>query len=134
MGRIVPHPRSSRLVDGTRGEGDRPDVDVYALGTYDADEDRRVNAMVRALDWAVTNSFHVVTYSAPVTAGLVALLKSVDPLLTPSDCRRILMDASRAFTFEGRTAPRVPDALRAVEIARAGRTEAHLSVSQGSRY
>jgi subtilisin family serine protease len=202
-----------------------PDVDVYALGTYDADEDRRVDAMVRALDWAVANRLDVVTYSArafsagsrarldpavqravaagvvvvflhyphgdnllpsaigprsgdderepdvnifhydygvlfvepyaalmrgddargyrpflslsstaPVTAGLVALLKSVDPSLTPSDCRRILMDASRPFRFEGRTGARVPDALRAVEIARAARTGAQLAASHGSRY
>jgi hypothetical protein len=51
----------------------------------------------------------------------------------PSDCRRILMDASRPFTFEGRTGARVPDALRAVEIARAGRTGAQLAASNGSR-
>lgn len=189
-----------------------PDVEVFALGTYDSDEARRVDAMVQALDWAVAHGLDIVTYSAqgfspearkrldpaveravsagvvvvfihyphplnllpswigprtgdderepdlnilqydysvvfadryaalmrgedargyrpflsisataPVTAAMVALLKSLEPDLTPADCKRILQETSRPLTFEGRTGPRVPDAYRAVELVRAGR-------------
>ena len=186
-----------------------PDVEVYALGTYDSDEASRVRAMVQALEWAVAHELDAVTYSAgafspegrkvldpavenavangvtvifihyphplnlfpsgigprsgdderepdlnifhydystvfteryaafmrgedvggyrpflslsstaPVTAGLVALMKSLDPTLGPGDFKRILQDASRSYTFEGRTGERVPDARRALEIVR----------------
>lgn len=186
-----------------------PDVEVYALGTYDGDETSRVRAMAQALEWAVAHDLDAVTYSAgafspearkaldpavenavangvtvifihyphplnlfpsgigprsgdderepdlnifhydysvvfteryaalmrgddasgyrpflslsstaPVAAGMVALMKSLDPTLTPADCRRILQEASRSFTFQGRTGARVPDARRALEIVR----------------
>ena len=186
-----------------------PDVEVYALGTYDGDEASRVRAMVEALEWAVAHDLDAVTYSAgafspegrkvldpavdravasgvavvfihyphplnlfpsgigprsgdderepdlnifhydysivftepyaavmrgddasgyrpflslsstaPVTAGILALMKSLDPTLTPGDCKRILQEASHSFTYNGRTGARVPDARRALEIVR----------------
>ena len=167
-----------------------PEVDIFALGTYSSDEGERVDAMVRAIDWAIEHDLDVLTYSAaafspeararldpaveravrsgivisfihyphpdnllptwlgqstgddgreadlnilhydysvvfvdryrawmngdegadayrpflsassmaPVTAGLVAFLRSVDPALSPEDCKRILMQASRPMT------------------------------------
>jgi len=41
-----------------------PEVQIYALGTYSSDESVRVDAMVRAIDWAVANHLDVLTYSA----------------------------------------------------------------------
>lgn len=41
-----------------------PDVDIYALGTYSSDENAKVEAMVRAIDWAIENDLDVLTYSA----------------------------------------------------------------------
>jgi hypothetical protein len=41
-----------------------PDVEIYALGTYSSDESAKVDAMVRAIDWAVANHLDVLTYSA----------------------------------------------------------------------
>jgi hypothetical protein len=41
-----------------------PEVDIYALGTYSSDESAKVNAMVRAIDWAIENDLDVLTYSA----------------------------------------------------------------------
>jgi hypothetical protein len=184
-----------------------PEVEIYALGTYHPDEVLRVDAMVRALDWAIVHGLDAVTYSArafspvgrraldpavqkavaagvtvvfihyplaenlfpswigpragdderepdlnifhydygvvfvapyaalmrgedaggyrpflslsstaPVTAGLVALMKSLEPTLTPADCKRILQEASRPHTVEGRTGARVPDARKALEL------------------
>jgi hypothetical protein len=52
--------------------------------------------------------------TSPLTAGMVALMRSLDPSLTAEDCRRILVETSRPMEFEGRYAPRVPDAYAAL--------------------
>jgi hypothetical protein len=182
-----------------------PEVDIYALGTYSSDESAKVDAMVRAIDWAIENDLDVLTYSAarfsaenrprldeavdralahgiaftfihyphpgnilptwlgprsgdderepdvnilhydyqlifteryidwlergeesghrpylsisstsPVTAGFVAMLKSVRPELSPAEIKQVLMETSRPLTFEGRQAPRVVDAAAAL--------------------
>lgn len=41
-----------------------PAVEVYALGTYTSDEAAKVDAMIRAIDWAIENDLDVLTYSA----------------------------------------------------------------------
>lgn len=186
-----------------------PEVEIYALGTYMSDEPKTVDAMVRAIDWAITHDLDVLTYSArrfgpenrvrldkavdralaegivftfihyphpgnllpswlgprsgdderepdvnilhydysvvfteryadymrkgsesgyrpflsisstsPVTAGFVAMLRSVNPDLPPAELKRILMDTSREIEFEGMTSPRTVDiaaALRSLE-------------------
>jgi hypothetical protein len=182
-----------------------PEVEIYALGTYSSDESAKVDAMVRAIDWAIEHDLDVLTYSAarfspenrprldeavdralahgivftfihyphpgnllptwlgprsgdderepdlnilhydyqlifteryldwlergeesgyrpylsisstsPVTAGFVAMLKSVRPDLRPADVKRILIETSRPMSFEGREAPRVVDVAAAV--------------------
>lgn len=40
-----------------------PDCDVYALCTTDMDEDKQVDNMVKAIDWAIQNNIDVLTYS-----------------------------------------------------------------------
>jgi hypothetical protein len=182
-----------------------PAVEVFALGTYAEDEGERVEAMVKAIDWAVARELDAITYSArafspeartvldpaveraldagvsvvfihyphprnlyptwigprqgdaerepdlnifhydytvvftqryralmtgegdsrgyrpflsasssaPVTAAMVAFLKSLNPRLTPADCKSILMETSRPYTYEGLTGKRVPDAYQA---------------------
>ena len=186
-----------------------PDVEIYALGTYSSDETAKVDAMIRAIDWAIAHDLDVLTYSAarfsdenkprldaavdraldhgivttfihyphlgnllptwlgprsgdddrepdvnilhydyqlifteryldwlergresgywpylsmssasPVTAGFVAMLKSVQPGLQPADYKRILMETSRGMTFEGQVAPRVVDVAAALRSIR----------------
>lgn len=56
-----------------------------------------------------------------VTGGIVALMRSVNPRLTPDDCRRILVETSRPMSLEGKSAPHVLDAYAAVTRVR----EAH---------
>gem|GEM_PF-2470714 len=41
-----------------------PEAEVYALGTYSSDEGAKVEAMVRAIDWAIEHDLDVLTYSA----------------------------------------------------------------------
>lgn len=56
--------------------------------------------------------------TAPVAAGLVALVKSADPQASPSEIKRALMDTSRPLMVDGRTAQRVPDAYEAIQRVR----------------
>lgn len=41
-----------------------PEVAIYALGTYSSDEAVKVDAMIRAIDWAIDHDLDVLTYSA----------------------------------------------------------------------
>lgn len=41
-----------------------PEVEIYALGTYSSDETARVDAMIKAIDWAIERDLDVLTYSA----------------------------------------------------------------------
>jgi subtilisin family serine protease len=183
-----------------------PGVEVYALGTYSSDEEAKVDAMVRAIDWAIDNGLDVLTYSArrfspevrerldvavdrahangiatvfihyphpgnilptwlgpvsgddqrepdlnilqydysvvftkeyaewmeadsesgyrpflsisstsPVTAGAVAILKALEPELTPAEIRRLLMETSYKMEFEGMHSGRTMDIGAAVQ-------------------
>jgi hypothetical protein len=40
-----------------------PEVEIYALGTYSANEASKVDAMVRGINWAIEHDLHVLTYS-----------------------------------------------------------------------
>ena len=189
-----------------------PEVEIYALNTYSSDEADRVQAMVKAIDWAVAHDLDAITYSArafspearkildpavdraidagvvvvfihyphprnlfpswigpmtgdderepdlnifhydytvvfadrysafmngddemargyrpflslsataPVAAGFVAMLRSLDPTLTPARIREILMESSAPREVEARRGIRVPDVATAVERVRA---------------
>ncbi len=181
-----------------------PQAEVYALNTSSGHEAERVDAMVRAIDWAIAHRLDVLTYSnvafspsgrarldpavdralaagivivfihyghagnllpgslvpgledsrepdvnvlpydysvvfvrdyarlqaggtngsyrpflsmsstAPVTAGVVAMLRSLRPGLPPAECREILRQSAYSTVFRGGTAPRVLDAAAAV--------------------
>ncbi len=188
-----------------------PEAEIYALGTHSSDEQVKVDAMIKAIDWAIAHRLDALTYSdrkfshearakldaavsravaagvvvcfihyphpdnllptglfprnpvdderdpdvnilqydygvvfanayqqaaegknprgyrpflsisstSPVTAGVVALMRSVNPKLTPAQCREILMATARPVTFEGARAPRSVDAAAAVKRAAA---------------
>jgi hypothetical protein len=49
-----------------------------------------------------------------VTAGIVALLRSVDSKISPAEVKEALMETSRPMEYRGRQAERVPDAFEAV--------------------
>jgi len=189
-----------------------PETEIYALNTYSSDEAERVQAMVKAIDWAIEHDLDAITYSArafspegralldpaveraveagvvvvfihyphpmnlfpswigpmtgddervpdlnilhydytvifadeykafmageddlaqgyrpflslsstaPVTAGFVAMLRSLDPTLSPAKIKEILTAASEPYAFEGRVGERVPDVGQAVRMVRA---------------
>lgn len=185
-----------------------PDAEIYALGTASSDEKVKVDAMVKAIDWAIEHRLDAITYSdrrfspplrakldeavsravaagvvvcfihyphagnllptglfprngdderepdinvlqydytvvfageyqkaiegksqrgyrpflsmsstSPVTAAIVALMRSVNPGLTPSQIKEILMSTARPMVFEGKRAVRAVDAAAAVKLA-----------------
>ncbi len=63
--------------------------------------------------------FLSISSTAPVTAGVVAMMLGLEPDLTPTRCRQILRAAARPMTFEGREVPRALDAAAAVTRAAA---------------
>ena len=188
-----------------------PEAEIYALNTYSSDEGERVQAMVKAIDWAIDHDLDAITYSArafspeareildpaveravdagvvavfihyphpenifpsgiglragdderdpdlnifqydytvvfgdryvaymngdddraqgyrpflsisstaPVTAGFVAMLRSLDPTLSPARIKEILMASSHPMELEGRRGERVPDLSEAVNRVR----------------
>ena len=52
---------------------------------------------------------------APVLAGIVAMMKEIDPALTPADCKRILIETSREIQYDGFMVKRAVDALQALK-------------------
>ena len=40
-----------------------PECDIYAINTLDSDEDKKVTAMIKAIDWAIENKIDILTYS-----------------------------------------------------------------------
>lgn len=60
------------------------------------------------------NPFLSISSTSPVTAGFVALLKSVKPDLKPAEVKQVLMETSRAIVFESRRSPRTVDIAAAI--------------------
>lgn len=67
--------------------------------------------------------FLSISSTSPVTAGIVAMMQSANPDLTPAQCKTILMSTSSEIEFEGSTAPRSVNAGLAVEQAISGRSQ-----------
>ncbi len=66
-----------------------------------------------------TPPFLSVSSTSPVTAGIVAMMRSVNPALTPEQCKGILVETSHAMEYHGRQVPHVVDAAAAIQRARA---------------
>ncbi|MFY9475618.1 MAG: hypothetical protein WAQ73_03720 [Bacillota bacterium] len=72
-----------------------------------ADEEGRAKLMPPFL--SISSTSHV-------TAGFVALMKSIRSDLPPAEYKRILMETSRSLTYNGEKCPRVPDVYEAVKL------------------
>lgn len=62
--------------------------------------------------------FLSISSTSPVTAGMVALLRSANPGLSPAQVKQLLMESGRPLTLDGMTGARVPDAHAALMRAR----------------
>lgn len=65
--------------------------------------------------------FLSISSTSPVTAGLVALLLSVNPKLDRAVIKRVLIETSRPVTLDGMTGQHVPDAAAALRRVQRGR-------------
>jgi hypothetical protein len=64
-------------------------------------------------DWY--RPFLSISSTSPVTAGVVAMMLSVQPDLTPAQCQEILRRSSRSTTWRSQQVPRCLDAAAAVQ-------------------
>jgi|CZCA01.1.fsa_nt_gi hypothetical protein len=64
----------------------------------------------------LTRPFMSISSTSPVTAGFVALMKSVKNDLTTAEYKRILMETARSLIYKGEDCPRVPDVYEAVKV------------------
>lgn len=115
-----PHPDNllPSWIGPRSGDDERdPDVNIFHYD-YSVLFLQPYVALTRGEDARGYRPFLSLSSTAPVTAGMVALMKSLDPTLTPGDVKEILIQASRPLTVDGSTGLRVPDALRALEIVR----------------
>ncbi len=67
-----------------------------------------------------TPPFLSMSSTSIVVGGMVALMRSVDRSLTPVQCKRILVETSRAMNYRGQEVRHVADATAALEQARKG--------------
>lgn len=115
-----PHPLNlfpSWIGPRTGDDQREPDVNIYQYDYTVLFADRYA-ALERGEDARGYRPFLSLSSTAPVTAGIVAMMKEVNRALTPADCKEILQAAGRPFTHQGMTGARTPDAAKAVEMAR----------------
>jgi hypothetical protein len=69
--------------------------------------------------WEGTERFFSISSTAPVLGGVVAMMKSLRPDLSPDKCKQILRETAFPLTFHNQKPPRVLDALAAVKFVQA---------------
>jgi len=66
----------------------------------------------------IKNPFYSNSSMSPVVGGVVALMKSLRPDLSPEDCQKIIRETSHPINYRGETPPRVLDALAAIKYVK----------------
>ena len=98
---------------GGTDDGREPDVNVLQYDYSVVFIDEYHKAMAGKKTWY--QPFFSLSSASPVVGGVVALMKSLKPGLTPSQCRKILRETAHPLDFEGEKPPRVLDAAAALE-------------------
>jgi hypothetical protein len=116
---FIHYPHSGNLLPtwlGPRtGDDDRePDVNILQYDYSILFTRQYVKWMQNKERHRLKNPFLSISSTSPVTAGCVALLKSVKPNLKPAEVKRVLMETSRVTVFEGRRSPRTVDIAAAI--------------------
>jgi hypothetical protein len=109
-GNLLPSGLFARSGDDER----EPDVNILHYD-YSVLFAERYRAVQQGTDSRGYRPFLSMSSTSPVTAGIVALMRSANPKLTPAECKEILMRTARPLEFEGQRAPRVVDAAAAVK-------------------
>jgi hypothetical protein len=97
------------------GDDDRePDVNILQYDYSTIFTRQYIKWMQNKERHRLKNPFLSISSTSPVTAGFVALLKSVKPNLKPAEVKQVLMETSRATVFESRRSPRTVDIAAAI--------------------
>lgn len=111
-GNILPSGLWSRPIDGRE-----PDVNVlqydYTVVKIGWKEDKE--AIRNSPASTFYSAFLSVSSMSPVVGGVVALMKSLRPDLSPAECQKILRETSHTINYRGEKPPRVLNALAAVK-------------------
>jgi subtilisin family serine protease len=118
---FIHYPHPNNLLPGwlgpkTNGDGREPDISILQYD-YNVVFPQEVEERMRKEEPGYAPFFSN-SSTSPVVAGVVALLRSLKPDLTPEQCRQILMETAHPLEFEGRKAPRAMDAAAAVARVR----------------
>jgi len=111
---LLPAGFGPRAVDGLRD----PDLNIFSYDCTPLFADQFV-ALMNPDDDGIQKyrPFLARASAGPVTAGFVAMLRSVDPEISPAQIKRILRETSRPMVYRGRLAARVADVFAAVTNA-----------------
>lgn len=118
---FVDYAHPENLLPGSFGppaqEGSRePDLNIFSKDCTAVIADRLVTLAESDDDGIQRRRPYLAGPSAgPVTAGLVALLRSVDPDASPGEIKKVLIGTSRSMEYGGQIATRVPDAFEALK-------------------
>jgi hypothetical protein len=98
---------------GGLDDGREPDINVlhYNYSVVFINEYRKAMAEGKK----PSQPFLSVSSTSPVVGGVVAMMKSLNPGLTPAQCQKILRETARPLDFEGEKPLRVLDAAAALE-------------------
>ena len=98
-------------------EEDRPDLKIFSYDCTTLLADQFLAPVGSDDDEISRNrSFLAPSSIGSLTAGLVALLRSVDPETSPGRVKEILIETSRPLTVHGKVEPNVPDAKAAISL------------------
>ena len=111
---ILPYP----LEEGDGGYGRMPDVNIFPYDYNTLFVPMYVEYLEKGED-AGYIPYYSFSSMSPVTAGFVAILKSVDDSLTPAQYKEILVASSYPLNYEGKAAYAEGTAPHVVDIAAA---------------
>ncbi len=96
-------------------DGREPDINVlhYDYTVIFVEEYRKLKSGKKTW-W--NPPFQSISSTSPVLGGVVAMMKSLHPTITPEQCKNILRETAHPMNFEGEKPPRVLDASAAIKL------------------
>lgn len=97
------------LFNPDKEDGREPDIHIFH---YDY-------TVVPIKQWEGTERFFSLSSTSPVLGGVIAMMKSLRPDLSPDKCKQIVRNTAYPLAFRNQNPPRVLDALAAVKSVQA---------------
>lgn len=120
---FIHYPHPDNLLPGwigprTGDDGREPDVNILQYDYSKVFVERLLRWQRGEGRGIGDHPFLSISSTSPVTAGMVALLLSASPSLSPAQVKKLLMESGRPVTLDGMTGARVPDLYAALKRAR----------------